>query len=698
MTLSKIKIATVFLVVVGILGLAALARQAAAQKPAAEADGSRAAEKSNHTANQSTRKGTKSALGASGNERTALTGLVFDAGGKPLAGARVAVLGRTKSPSRLHQGSSEARMFDQGRSDREGRFRLRIPLLTTEHFLDAFLLAAKPGHGLGYRQLLNGQRKDVPVYLTKESVIRGRLFDLQGRPASGVRVGVVWINGVVAAQKAYVLFHVPEPPRDWPFWPGPAVSDAQGRFNLRGLGPELRIKVGIGGEKFARQQFEIGPEQRKRQKEFRYSLAPARIVEGTVTFADTRKPVAGARLLVHARRSMYDFGPWTEPVRVRADPQGRFRVVPHTGHHLTVLAYAPAGTPYLMLRKELDWPQADLLKQKVDLALPRGILVRGTVTEKPSGKAVAGAGIQFDANRDNNRYFREDIQPFMVDWQAPCLSGPDGKYAIAVLPGPGHLIIKGPTLDYVYQEIGTKKLSGVQVNPDWRNHVEGLVSLNLKPQPGPFTADVTLRRGVTLRGKVVGPDRKPVSGAVLLSRVYLPSGLIMNPTPSKEVKDGRFELPGCDPDKPVQVFFYDSKGLLGGVATLIPRQAKEKPVTVRLERCGTVTARFVDKQGKPVPNVRAYLDFVITPGIPFADSLRQKGPVAETGSMQHLDSQRFNNLRSDLQGHITFPALIPGAPYFIVGENPNRGLYVLKKDFQVKAGQTRDLGDIRVGG
>ena len=64
----------------------------------------------------------------------------------------------------------------------------------------------------------------------------------------------------------------------------------------------------------------------------------------------------------------------------RADEKGRFRLNPSPGNSFHVSAYAPDGEPYLTLEKRIQWPRA-AVKQQVDLSLPRGVLVRGTVTE-----------------------------------------------------------------------------------------------------------------------------------------------------------------------------------------------------------------------------------------------------------------------------------------------------------------------------
>src|SRR5207244_11976343 len=110
---------------------------------------------------------------------------------------------------------------------------------------------------------------------------------------------------------------------------------------------------------------------------------------------------------------------------------------------------------YLILRKVHEWPKG-ARKQQVDLALPRGVLVRGTVTEADSGKPLAGARVQFNPRQANNPHFREDV---VTDWEGAVVSGPDGRFQIATLPGPGHLLFRGPTPDYIHLETSYDELN-----------------------------------------------------------------------------------------------------------------------------------------------------------------------------------------------------------------------------------------------
>ena len=85
-----------------------------------------------------------------------------------------------------------------------------------------------------------------------------------------------------------------------------------------------------------------------------------------------------------------------------------------------------------------------------------------------------------------------------------------------------------------------------------------------------------LRHGVTIAGRVIGPDGASVANAIVLARTYRPyrtqSGALSSingnaardqfmafngRAPMIRVRDGRFEIPGCDPESPYTFHFFD---------------------------------------------------------------------------------------------------------------------------------------------
>ena len=130
------------------------------------------------------------------------------------------------------------------------------------------------------------------------------------------------------------------------------------------------------------------------------------------------------------------------------DAEGRSRVnPPPADRSYSVTAYPPEGQPYLIAAKRLEWPKG-ALEQSLDLALPRGVLIHGKVTEEGSGKPVPGATVDFvtRAERPNRARTRaSSVQ-----------TASDGSFQLGAEPSPGHLFVQGPSDDYVLQAIGSR--------------------------------------------------------------------------------------------------------------------------------------------------------------------------------------------------------------------------------------------------
>ena len=698
MFISKVKVAVAVVLAVGLVGFGAGLR---AHALLAQREDQSPAALELVSASLQTERPTPRAVGAQAAESpekpaqtVSISGRVLTATGKPLADADVAVLGLSYQTLRSqHQGPWSPGVLGQAKSDVEGRFRLSVPARVIERRGQVLILARAAGYALGGQRIDQQARQvDAECRLQAEHVFHGRLVDLQGQPAAGVRVRLIsgWQQSDARiSQSLPAMYSAP----GMDCWPKPAITDSDGRFTMNGLASSWILNFEIQHEKFAPQEFTVTPEDKAKGNEVTRALAPARIIEGTVTYADTGKPVPDARLAINSHPAEIELNPnyWAEG---QADKEGRFRVSPPVGGYVTVIAYPPAGTPYLVLSKALDWPKASVIRREVHLALPRGILVRGIVTESPSGKPVVGARVEFEAFLDNNPYYRRDVELHYAERRLVGISGADGQFELAVLPGPGHLLINGPSLDYIHAEITNIHLRSESVRPNYRNYPDGLVALNLKPQAGPHELTATLRRGVTLTGRLVGPDGKAVASAIMLCRSYIPYGYDLNGKSGKEVRDGQFELPGCDPEKPVEIFFVDPKNQLGARVELKTGELGTKPVTVRLQRCGSAKARFVRENGKPVANLWPVTKMVLTPGGDLYDR-DNTDPCADLAFLANVDPEHHNypDLVTDAEGRATLQTLVPGAKHWIGGDDV-RGHF--HKEFTVDAGETIDLGEIKV--
>jgi hypothetical protein len=695
MVFNQLKLATVLVLAGGLLALGASfwAHRALADRP--DAGGETKAGARSAALRQNAVKLKANPRAPAPEEKMTITGQVVGADGKAVARARLAVLGRAKSPQRAHPLESGPRILAQGRADAQGRFRLSAPRTSKETYWEVYLLAGAAGHGLVQARLdPDARMPEVKITLPQERIVRGRLVDLQGLPARKVKVHLIMVTGEISPKDGFWI-DFRNPADRLAVWPGPATTDARGRFELRGLSANLRVTLLVNDERYARQRLDVKPAGKENAKEASFSLAPAFLIEGTVTLADSGKPVPNAGLRVMPGYDTYQFAS-REQMEARADARGKYRFSVPTGNYFWLAAYPPAGTPYLPVWKEFKRPKGDI-RRNINLALPRGVLVRGKVVEQASGKAVTGAAVRFVPYRDNNPYYRDDVQPPWSGWQIWGVSGPKGEFEIPVLPGPGHLLITGPTHDFVRTEITSKKLHTKLGATNHRYYPDGLVALKLKPQSSPHEVTVKLRRGVTLKGQVVGLDGKPVASAVLASRAYLPYGITAQGATMRISRDGRFELPGGDPSGSVPVFILDPKKKQGAAVELSGKQAG-KVATVKLRPCGQAMLRLVDKDGKPVPNMRVHVQLVLTPGGPGVDPINKPGPTADLCHMANLDNEGhgYDKLRSDTRGRLTLPTLIPGATFMLIGTRPNEGIFNLDKEFKAEAGKTLDLGHVVV--
>ncbi len=479
--------------------------------------------------------------------------------------------------------------------------------------------------------------------------------------------------------------------RGLPAWPSPAIADAEGRFIVRGVGRDLRVLLVAEAPRFARQRTVVHTDNSSGPKTLTLAMEPAKIIHGRVTYRDTGKPVPNAPIDITAFRGGAGY-----PGRFETDAEGRYRANPLSTDRYQVSVYPRAGEPYLNVSSTtFAWTKGSLERQ-VDLVLSRGTVIRGKVTEEGTGKPVAGALLAHVGRASGD-------EPSGA-WNRRTETGPDGSYQLVVLPRSGTLIVLGPSEDFVLRETSEGMIrEGQPGGRRWYAHA--FIDCDLKSGSDSREVNVVLRRGMTVKARVVGPDGQPVREAQVFSRtITLPQPIPWRSWSGRyhgDVRNGRCEFHGLAEGVELPAFFLDPKRQIGA-RVQVSSKAAGGPLTVALEPCGTASARLIDPAGKPIAGYRAtyLISMVVTPG-PSRRSNKEEEKSqlsADQDYLPRIDPIHYGQgIVSDNQGRVTFPALIPGATYRIYDDD-RRGDTgpQLRSEFVVRSGEALELGDILV--
>src|SRR5262249_156643 len=149
---------------------------------------------------------------------------------------------------------------------------------------------------------------------------------------------------------------------------------------------------------------------------------------------------------------------------------------------------------YFGKSQTVSWTRKAKARHQLKLSLPRGVWVKGVVTETPSRKLVAGARVDF--------WSPNLVVPAGVGFPAPLITGPAGPFQALFLPGSWHLVINCPGRVSVHQKIAAGLLTGkratriaipdgsdsiVTIKPGGKDgffHPDGWAALDLKPGAG----------------------------------------------------------------------------------------------------------------------------------------------------------------------------------------------------------------------
>jgi hypothetical protein len=345
----------------------------------------------------------------------------------------------------------------------------------------------------------------------------------------------------------------------------------------------------------------------------------------------------------------------------------------------------------LIREDKVKWTKGQV-KADQDIKLPRGVLIRGRVTEQGTGRPLPDSSIQFIPIGGRGG------DSTISGWEAIVASRDDGSFHIAVPAGKGHLLVFGPTSDYVLSDIGSNNLhtdgpGGI------RYYAHAIKPYEAKLGDPPLEVSAVLRPAVTIKGRVEGPDGQTITNGFLVTTLRIePFNPFWRGDYQIPIRDSRFELHGLAPEASTRICVLDPKHEWGTSVQISGKQSAAE-VSIRVEPCGKAKARFVGPDGKPLAKYRPHFEFVATPGPSRYSRSKQNQAdlAADAELLANVDREHYwRGPVTDAEGRIILPSLIPGALYRIIDfstvNDQDRGMRV--RDFTVKPGETLDLGEI----
>jgi RNA polymerase sigma factor (sigma-70 family) len=524
MFLTKLKIATALVLLLGGLGLGTLALPAVGKQAGARTEKCSPEPMKSKADRQPTAKQDKEQPARSRPETAemiTLTGRAEDQAKKPIPGAQVGILAwpaGSMTPDKPD-------VLGQTKTDALGRYRLQVKKPSPAQQVATLVRA--PGFGLAWNYL--AAPTGTVIRLGPEQVLRVRLIDLQGQSAAGVKVHVCRVGNpppapvehrelfklldtVDGAMDSIGIFSLPsiskggtkprkvpnppalrfrDPPARLPVWPAPVTTNARGRFTLRGLPRGQGLALFVRDARFALQALPIKAQPRAKPPEITFVLAQARVIEGTVVDAVSGKPVPRALVRVPTRAAAYydatDGAAPSHPSIGEADWKGRRGV---NGYRIRAVLVQTSPALIEHMRK---YPLFAPNKKSMEMA-----------EEVPAPDELP----RIEAHADGNGRYRLPLH--VADSYTVAVSGP-----------------------------GTGSYFGISQTVSWTRKAKARHQLKL-----------ALPRGVWVKGVVAEtPSGKPVAGArvdfwspdlTLLAGVSFPAPLFTG-------RDGRFQvllLPG----------------------------------------------------------------------------------------------------------------------------------------------------------
>jgi RNA polymerase sigma factor (sigma-70 family) len=654
-------------------------------------------------------------------EQLTVTGKVIDADRKPVAGAKLYIpaLKRTPPTSEDDIGTKLV-----GETAADGSYKVTFE----KSQFTRYLIVGAPGHGIAWENLQEASGShEATVKLAKDQSVGGRIIDTEGKPVAGATVRVM---SLLALDEGKLDKFLTGWKNDWQeamqmlnnrmYMPlesvhGDGKSDADGRFALKGIGIERVAHVEVTKPGYGKATVYIvaqpGLDAAPINKAATDKIPPrlripgqppllagpkaevvvegTKVIEGTVTDAETGKPLAGVMVTSGSGYNSH--------LMAASDKDGKYRL---TGliknrEYLVHTATRDKKTTYLSWSARIRDTEG-LTPIRHDITMTRGIVVTGRLIDRKTGKPIDGS-VRF-APLPDNKFFGTSPAYSGYSCERFSHSTEGGKFRVVTIPGTSLLTAQ---VHETGEKIGTMDINpflSAVPDPDYSayfakdddgsyrvtaagNSLEFLANaqackvVDLKPDAKEVEIDIYLERGKTATLKVVDDAGKPLEGAVVTG---LTSGWAMPFTLPKDTAT----IYALNADNPRTLFLMHAGRKLGG--TLAVKGDESEPVTAKLVPLGSISGKLIDTDGSPIVGVAVTLNFPSGGGNTlYRDANLSRAPVV-----------------TDKDGVFRLDNVVPGAKFYLnmtrkqeyfIGE-PKIGLR------QVEPGKTLDLGMLTVKG
>jgi RNA polymerase sigma factor (sigma-70 family) len=596
--------------------------------------------------------------------------------GKPFAGATVTVWWHSGTGWVLwHQSAMHTdRPRRVATSAADGNFRFSLSRAEMKGSLansrpnpwdTVMVVASAKGHGPAWASVVDFAKKDLTLRLARDDVpITGRIRDLEGRPVASAAVRVTRIK--LDDQDSWL------DQNGWVGLPDKVTTGKDGCFTMTGVGRDRTVSLLVSGPGIETRVVTVSTRAAKRAT-VDLLVGPTKVIEGTVRARDTGKPLAGA--WIYGSEWHYCNTHQVRAVRARTDERGRYRLVglpKARSYEITV--YPADEAAYLAIRRSVADPTADMTPLRFDWQLRRGVPVRCRLIDRETGRPVHGS-MQYEVGKSNPLYPEAELGPGVIpsrEFMRCRATDQTGTIRFIAYPGAGAIFARaGGGGPYLMARLDAADEARGHYPLEKGNPANGFVGLSngyrrIDPDPakdGELTFDIAFTRGRSVKGKLIGPDGKPVTGATAHGHAK-----------KEGLASDTFTAAGLYPGEARTLSFVHAGHKL--VGHVVVRGTEKGPLTVRMQPWGTLTGRLVDADGKPHSGVKVRLHY----------------PTLPPPGMQPWDKPA----ETDRDGRFRVEGLLPGLRHELSLE----GATVLDgkalKGLSTSAGEVKDVGTIRV--